>query len=153
MTANDRNGLRLSRADRRANVEWLLENGGKMTQADIATVAGVTVRTVRAIVSDHKMPVPDSSRKISATPMGGSDIEGPVSAPNGPDEDYDPALFAGGKAPQKPESGDEAQKKAKTLAHAYRDKLARAICDYHELKPNRSQRDRLVKLVQGVQLW
>ena len=44
-------------------------------------------------------------------------------------------------------------KKVKKLAHSYRDKLARAICDYHELKPNRSQRDRLVKQVQEIQLW
>jgi hypothetical protein len=44
-------------------------------------------------------------------------------------------------------------KKNKTLANSYRDKLARAICDYHEVCPNRSERDRLVKIVQGVQLW
>ena len=44
-------------------------------------------------------------------------------------------------------------KKARTLAHSHRDKLARAICDYHELAPNRSERDRLVKLVQGIELW
>jgi hypothetical protein len=44
-------------------------------------------------------------------------------------------------------------KKNKSLAHSYRDKLARAICDYHEVCPNRSERDRLVKIVQGIQLW
>ena len=43
--------------------------------------------------------------------------------------------------------------KAKNLANQYRDKLARAICDYHELTPNRAERDRLVKVVQGVDLW
>ena len=43
--------------------------------------------------------------------------------------------------------------KAKNLANQYRDKLARAICDYHELAPNRTERDRLVKIVQGVDLW
>lgn len=67
-------------------------------------------------------------------------------------EEFEPELFAG-TPEEPPDNGEAAQKKAKTLAHAYRDKLARAICDYHELKPNRSQRDRLVKLVQGVQLW
>lgn len=44
-------------------------------------------------------------------------------------------------------------KKTKALAHSYRDKLARAICDYHDIKPNRAERDRLVKLVQGIVLW
>ena len=39
------------------------------------------------------------------------------------------------------------------LAHAYRDKLVRAICDYHVVCPNRAERDRLVKLIQGVELW
>ena len=43
--------------------------------------------------------------------------------------------------------------KNKALAHSYRDKLARAICDYHEVKQNRAERDRLVKLVQGIVLW
>jgi hypothetical protein len=61
-----------------------------------------------------------------------------------------------GKSGAKPKDGpdpSELAKKNKTLAHSYRDKLARAICDYHEVCPNRSERDRLVKLVQGVQLW
>lgn len=44
-------------------------------------------------------------------------------------------------------------RKNRQLAHEYRDKLARAICDYHEVKPNRKERDRLVKLIQGVTLW
>lgn len=51
------------------------------------------------------------------------------------------------------EAPGDLAKKNKTLAHAHRDKLARAICDYHEVCPNRKERDRLVKLVQGVELW
>jgi len=53
--------------------------------------------------------------------------------------------------PKEPEKPDPA--KCKSLAHQYRDKLARAICDYHQLAPNRAERDRLVNLVQGVDLW
>ena len=53
----------------------------------------------------------------------------------------------------KPLDPAEQAKRAKNLANQYRDKLARAICDYHELAPNRAERDRLVKLVQGVDLW
>jgi len=58
--------------------------------------------------------------------------------------------------PKKPESIPDNKPdpaKAKNLANQYRDKLARAICDYHELTPNRAERDRLVKVVQGVDLW
>ena len=43
MTANDKHGLRMTRADKRACVEWLLDNGGKLTQAEIAEKAGVSL--------------------------------------------------------------------------------------------------------------
>lgn len=64
MTANDRHGLRMTRADKRACVEWLLDNGGKMTQKDIAAKAGVTDRTVKTIVAERKeaeSPTPPKS--------------------------------------------------------------------------------------------
>lgn len=54
MTANDINGLRMSRADKRACVEWLLDNGGKMSRKDIADKAGVSIRTVDSIIADRK---------------------------------------------------------------------------------------------------
>ena len=54
MTANDRHGLRMSRADKRACVEWLLDNGGKMTQAELAQKAGVCLRLVSKVVADRK---------------------------------------------------------------------------------------------------
>jgi hypothetical protein len=53
MTANDRHGLRLSRADKRACVEWLLDNGGKMPQKEIAEKAGVSERLVKTVVSER----------------------------------------------------------------------------------------------------
>lgn len=69
MTANDRHGLRMSRADKRACVEWLLDSGGKLSHSEIARCAGVTARTVRAIVADRKESKPnthtDAQRKIS----------------------------------------------------------------------------------------
>ncbi len=52
MTANDKNGLRMTRADKRACVEWLLDNGGKMKQKEIASKAGVSVRTVKNIIAE-----------------------------------------------------------------------------------------------------
>lgn len=73
MTANDRHGLRMTRADKRACVEWLLDNGGKMPQKEIAEKAGVSVRTVRVIVSERKeermkMPPADLGRQTSSHP-------------------------------------------------------------------------------------
>jgi len=54
MTANDKHGLRMSQADKRNCVEWLLDNGGKMKQAEIAEKAGVDLRTVSRVVADRK---------------------------------------------------------------------------------------------------
>lgn len=54
MTANDSHGLRMTRADKRSCVEWLLDHGGKMTQVEIAEKAGVVERTVKRIVADRK---------------------------------------------------------------------------------------------------
>jgi uncharacterized ParB-like nuclease family protein len=85
MTANDTHGLRMSRADKRACVEWLLDGkAGMMTQVAIAEAAGVTPRTVRTIATDRKYPdsappkpntPPKAGRKTSATPLGGVDSQ------------------------------------------------------------------------------
>ena len=65
MTANDKHGLRMTRADKRACVEWLLDNGGKLTQKEIAEKAGVTVRTVQTIVAERKPKTPPQSPATS----------------------------------------------------------------------------------------
>lgn len=72
MTANDAHGIRMSRAEKKACVEWLLDNRPKMTQAEVAEKAGVDVRTVRRTVSDRKpsvldKPVGNSSRTLSGS--------------------------------------------------------------------------------------
>ena len=54
MTANDQHGLRMTQADKRACVEWLLDNQPKMTQKTVSVSAGVTERTVRRIVAERK---------------------------------------------------------------------------------------------------
>lgn len=71
MTANDRHGLRMSRADKRACVEWLLDNGGKLTQTEVAKKAGVTTRTVQTIVADRReaaKPTPSQTASVQ-TPV------------------------------------------------------------------------------------
>lgn len=92
MTANDRHGLRMTRDDKRHCVEWLLDNGPKMTQKDIAEKAGVTSRTVKAIVADRndasvagkvKPPKRDGEGKVSpSTPIsGGKEPEDHIEEP------------------------------------------------------------------------
>ena len=53
------------------------------------------------------------------------------------------------------ETNDPAElaKKVRSLANQYRDKLARAVADYHQHVPNRAERDRLIKRVQEIKLW
>jgi len=65
MTANDKHGMRMTRADKRACVEWLLDNAGKMTQKAIAETAGVSARTVHAIVAEQKSQIANSPTQKS----------------------------------------------------------------------------------------
>jgi hypothetical protein len=96
MTANDRHGLRMTRADKRACVEWLLDNGGKMTQKEVAIKAGVTDRTVRQIVADRnagamkKPPEQRQKRKTSAFPTRDTETqnEGDIAEPEPEDLDF-----------------------------------------------------------------
>lgn len=104
MTANDTHGMRMTRADKRACIEWLLDNGGKMTQKAIAEAVGVVARTVSTVVADRKYestppkPLPDSrgaDTQVASPPEGGdgqptdepieADSE-PVDEPETPDE-------------------------------------------------------------------
>lgn len=66
MTANDKHGLRMSRADKRACVEWLLDHGGKMAQKTVAEKAGVSIRTVQAVVADRKPTPPEAQAQVAA---------------------------------------------------------------------------------------
>ena len=54
MLANDQHGLRPSAADRRFNVNWLLDTFKTMTQAEIAKNTGASLRTVKMIVAERK---------------------------------------------------------------------------------------------------
>ena len=47
----------------------------------------------------------------------------------------------------------EMAKKAASIANQHRDKLVRAIDDYHQHIPNMKERDRLVKIAQSITLW
>lgn len=71
MTANDTHGLRMTREDKRACVLWLLSNGGKLTQLEIAEKAGVSERTVRSVVADKNRQLAGSSSKTQGKSSGG----------------------------------------------------------------------------------
>lgn len=75
MTANDKHGLRMSQADKRACVEWLIDNGGKLTQAAIAEKAGVTDRTVKRIVAERKPQAEKGTLSPSASKTLGKSSE------------------------------------------------------------------------------
>jgi len=77
MTANDKHGLRMTRDDKRSCVEWLLDNGGKMTQKAIATAAGVATRTVKRIVAERNESSVSKKGTLSPRPTsrGGSEFD------------------------------------------------------------------------------
>ena len=159
MTANDQHGLRMSRADKRAGVEWLLDQPGKMTQAAISLTAGVSARTVQKIVADRKPPPPQSDAHgahFDPTDPGPDDPFGevpdaPGSPETPPDDEGDLESFGitGGH-----EEDAQAQNN-RILAKSLIDRACRAVCDLNEAKPNRAKRDEIVKLLQkcGGMLW
>jgi hypothetical protein len=92
MTANDRNGLRMTRWEKRSNVEWLLDNGGKMPQKEIAEKAGVSVRLVKTIVSERN-PVSVAGKAIppKQDSKGQSAPHTPSRGEPDPFRDFDPS--------------------------------------------------------------
>jgi len=118
MTANDLHGLRMTRADKRACVEWLLDNEPKLVHAEVAEKSGVTLRTVRRIVADRKpsvmppkLPPPNLGRTLSSTRSGG-DSSG-----------KDDSTEAPGKTPQDKDHRPPGSGKAKPVASS--DKLGK----------------------------
>jgi hypothetical protein len=95
MTANDKHGLRMTKADKRACVDWLLDNGGKMTQVDIAEKAGVCRRLVQSIVADRKpkfTPPPPTAKKAQNALLQPEEGQSDDSHPSSPPEpDSEPA--------------------------------------------------------------
>ena len=103
MTANDRHGLRMSRADKRACVEWLLENEQKLTQDEISHKAGVSKRLVQMIVADRK------AKKAQIAPFGGQP-QAEISAKGKPGGEQRPSSTPTPVSPG-PASGEAADSK------------------------------------------
>jgi len=101
MTANDRHGLRMTRADKRACVEWLLDNGGKMTQREIAEKAGVSKRMVSFIVADRREVDITPTPPKPVTPRGNAQIA--HTPPEGPADESIPDDVFGDRHDEPPE--------------------------------------------------
>jgi len=171
MTANDKHGLRMSPADKRACVEWLLDNGGKRTQVEIAKTAGVSVITVKRVVAERKPEkvslIPLLSKTLDKSKQNDSqppvreslrftddlDVDGdPVWLTPVEDEDDtpEPELVT----PEKPQVTQADQGKLnRQLAQSLIDKAVRAVDDLNFVKPDHAKREAAVKLLQGVKLW
>ena len=137
MTANDQHGLRMSRADKRACIGWLLDNGGKMTQKEIAEAAGVSTRLVQTVVADRKY---DSLAGKASPPKRDGKAQFAPSTPSRGDSvavsGDDPTPFDAPETPKQPEEGEEAPEPTVEESMAASNKalesLARQITGLHK---------------------
>ncbi len=99
MTANDKHGMRLTRADKRRCVERLLD-GKKRTQKEIAELAGVSKRLVQIIVSERNPASIAGKAQISPQPTS-SGVSSDATAPAGavPTGTGDPPVETAGPSP------------------------------------------------------
>ncbi len=143
-----KNGIRVTNA----MAKELLQNSGK-TSPPKTQSGGKS--------SENGKPGGDFSSSSEIT----QDSDGPASSypaadPHSPAdgeeyEEYENMAAAQDEPPEDENRPDptEQAKKNKALCLSLRDKLARAIADYHAFCPNRAECDRQVKVVQGVKLW
>lgn len=137
MTANDMHGLRVSRADKRFCVEWLLKNARELPNKEIAVKAGVTERTVRNVVADQKSSKQNSGKSSGlGSSNSGSSSSGSREVPEHPEDT--PA---------------ERKRKLKSIIQQHIDRAVRAVDELHEQFPNRAQHKQALNALQGIQLW
>lgn len=105
MKANDKHGQRPTRADRRANVEWLLDNEPEMKQQEIADCAGVSRRTVCTIVASRAQATEQHSENVQVAHQEGN--SGQDSITEGPVKPRDePPASAGASEPEPGETAE-----------------------------------------------
>lgn len=174
MTANDNHGLRMSRAEKRGCVEWLLDNT-KLNQREVAEKAGVSRRMVAYIVAERKpknaptnggekvqIAHPPKSANPSTEGAAGS-FEGngvesppPVSMQHSevappPVEDEPPETPPG----PRPLTPKEQAIVNRALCKQLYGKLDRALDDLHNAKPDEFRRDECRKFlrISEEHLW
>jgi hypothetical protein len=134
MTANDTHGLRMNREDKRACVEWLLDNVGKLPQQQLVDTSGASLRTVQRIVADRR-PASEKPPKTGSSSSGGTTSS--ASAEKVHPEDT-PA---------------ERKRKLRSIIQQHIDRAVRAVDELNEQFPNRAQHKQALTALQGVQLW
>lgn len=136
MTANDKHGMRMTSADKRACIEWLLDGGEKMTQKAIARSAGVSLRTVKAVVAEQKVqlaPFPPQNEDKKATALHQDRPMSPSPPRNDgrmDSDDTEPQETAT-KPPKKGKGA--AKTSAASIVDALREKLKQAARDLTEI--------------------
>lgn len=134
MTANDNHGLRMSREDKRACVEWLLKHYPDNNQEHIAQLAGVTRRTVVSIIAERKAANAPAKKSTAAKPAG-KDVAYSIPA--------DPA-------PPKKVTQAERIKHMKSLIVQHLERAVRGVDDLADMKPNKTAHTPLVRAIQAI---
>jgi hypothetical protein len=171
LAANHTHGLRRSNADKRRAVELALKSWIDKSDREIATLTGTShpfVGRVRGEMALETLPLERKPDSLLEDPLGGVETLPPDLEPESVPDDLrevetlplgkQRASVGHGKRLEKElRSNDldpeEAAKRIKSIAQQHREKLVRAIGEYHRVNPNSRERGRLVKLVQSVSLW
>jgi len=162
LAANQTHGLRRSNADKRRAVELALDRWPSKSDREIATMTGTShpfVGRVRGELKLETLPLDSEPVSVPDDPFGVETLPPELAQASAPDHSWEVETLPLVKQRSSSASDEfrpnpeEAATKVRNIAHQHRDKLVRAIDDYHEHKPNYKERDRLVKLVQGVDLW
>lgn len=158
MTANDRHGLRMSRADKRNCVVWLLQDSEKRPMTEVAKLAGVTYRTVMRISAELR----GAPKPAAKTPVTKSHTDSPSDTSDDSEavvlSDNDDVPFsAPGESKPKPSSAnDSPQEHARKLRSAFEQHLGHAIRlvdAMHEVRANARQHEIVINQLRAIQLW
>ena len=137
MVANQKNPLRPTREDKHHAVEMLLDSKKKLTQTQIAGLAGVSHRTVKRIVAERKGSMApsgdpfDVDQEVSRTDSGGQEAQMKERPPGSRGDGKETP--EGASTP--PKQDEFKIQKAKTVKTA--EALARAFCDLNRLKKSK----------------
>ena len=126
MKANDEHGVRMSFADRRSNVMWMLENYPDMTQSSIAKNAGVSLRTVTLAVGESKQQNAHGAHSASKTMEKAAGEASKTASGDAQESKYNPDDWPDGPPPGLEDmpvvDAAAAKEKAKAAAAAAKDK-------------------------------
>lgn len=144
---------------RAERVAYKVGKGSKLSDAVriVAEESNVSVRNVyRDVARAELVESVDEEAKPAAETMSTPALKKLAAMPKKRQQAVAKKAGGDGKAAEKEvrkDTPEEAASKVKSIAHQHRDKLVRAIDDYHRHKPNARKRDQLVKMAQEIVLW